>query len=95
MARLSEITLADVKNVLRIDYDYDDGLILQIMDGARGFICDFTGLSAVDLDDIPQMVHAFYCLCGDMYDQRAVAVKDDKINPTVRQILLSHSQNYL
>lgn len=95
MAKVSEITLADIKNAIRIDDDSDDIFITHIMDAAKGYIRDYTALSDEEIDSIPQMAAAFYCLCSDMYDVREMAVQRDKINPTVRHILLSHARNYL
>ncbi len=95
MAKLSEIDLENVKQAARIDYDSDDVLLGHIMDAAKGYIRTYTGLEDADLDDIPEMVIAFYCLCSDMYDVREMTVQNVKPNPTVEQILGSHAVNYV
>ena len=85
--KLSEISLPLVKARLRIDHDYDDEDILDIMESARDYISRFTGLTSEELDGIPAVNHAFFCLCGDMYDNRGTVTQTDKANPTVEQIL--------
>ena len=35
---VSTVTLESVKQSLRIDYDYDDEMLLSIMDAAKGYM---------------------------------------------------------
>ena len=92
---LSGATIDDVKLAMRVDYDTDDDLITAIMASAKGYIVTYTGLTETELDEYPEIVHAFYCLCIDMYDNRGVEIANGKENPTVKQILASVSVNYL
>lgn len=85
--KLSEIQLPQVKARLRVDYDTDDAEITEIMESARDYISRFTGLSFEELDTVPAVNHAFYCLCSDMYDNRGTEITNGKPNPTVDQIL--------
>ncbi|MCM1579639.1 MAG: head-tail connector protein [Ruminococcus sp.] len=94
--RVSEATLESVKKVLRVDYDFDDDLILSIMSAARGYMKSYTGLTSEEIDKYPEMIHAFYCLCSDMYDNRSAQVAGNaKENPCVKQILAMQAVNYI
>lgn len=95
MAKLSELTLQNVKAAVRVDYDYDDELLGHISDAAKSYIANFTGLTASQLDEIPEMCIAFYCLCNDMYDNRSMTVSTGNENPTVIQILKGNAVNYV
>lgn len=67
--RISDITVADVKKALRIDYDHDDDRILnEIMPAALAQIMTLTNREEADLDNFPQLVTAYMCLCNDYYD---------------------------
>lgn len=93
--KLSEVNIDITKKFLRIDYDHDDELIGIISESAKGYIRSFTGLSDERLDKYPEVVHAYICLCSDMYDNNAVTVTNGRDNPTVRQILMSIAENYV
>lgn len=67
--KISDITVADVKKALRIDYDHDDDRILnEIMPAALAEIITLTNREEEDLDNFPQLVTAYMCLCNDYYD---------------------------
>ena len=66
--KLSEVTLESVKRALRIDYDYDDERIREIIPMAKDRIVSLTNREEADLDNHPAIVHAFYCACADFYD---------------------------
>lgn len=67
--RISDITVADVKKALRIDYDHDDDRILnEIMPAALSRIKTITNRTAEDIDTFPELVIAYMCFCNDYYD---------------------------
>lgn len=66
--KLSEVTLESVKRALRIDFDYDDERIKEIIPMAKDRIVSLTNREESDLDNYPAIVHAFYCACADFYD---------------------------
>lgn len=69
LMKISEITVADVKKALRIDYSHDDERIEnEIMPAALAEILVLTNREEADLDNFPQLVTAFMCLCNDYYD---------------------------
>lgn len=66
---ISEIKLGDVKKALRIDYSFDDDRIeVVIMPAALHRVMRLTGLTEEALDNYPELVHAYMCICNDMYD---------------------------
>ena len=67
--KISEITVADVKKALRIDYDHDDSRIEnEIMPAVQSRLVTLTNRDAADLDDFPELVTAYMCLANDYYD---------------------------
>lgn len=66
--KLSEVTPESVKRALRIDFDYDDERIKEIIPMAKDRIVSLTNREESDLDNYPAIVHAFYCACADFYD---------------------------
>lgn len=93
--KVSGIPLESVKRSLRIDYDYDDDMLLVIMDNAKGYLISQTGLTAEEIDGIPEMAYAFYCLCGSMYGCREMTADNIKPNPTAESVIAMHRRNYL
>lgn len=94
--KVSEITLESVKQSLRIDYDYDDQYIRTlIMPAALGYLKSQTNLTDEEIDAIPEMVIAFQCLCGTMYDERRMTSDNVKPNPAAEGIIAMHRRNYL
>lgn len=93
--KVSEITLESVKQSLRIDYDYDNEMLLDIMENATGYLVSQTGMTMEEIDDIPEMGYAFKCLCGSMYGCREMTADNIKPNPTAENIIAMHRRNYL
>ena len=94
--KLSEVTLDDVKVYIRAEDVTDEAglkLIRDIMSAAKGYILSYTSLSAERVDELPEMVIAYKCLCSDMYDVRTASVSQAKENPIVRNILNMHRNN--
>lgn len=93
--KISEITLENVKQSARIDYDWDDFLIEQVMDAAKSYLCNATDMTVEELDELAEMSIAFYQLCADMYDNRSAISDNVKDNPTTQRIIAMHRRNYL
>lgn len=91
--RLSEASLGDVKEYIRVLDGNDDALIRNIMSSARGFVLSYTGLSAEEADENEEIYAAFLCLCSDMFDNRGYTVQNDRLNPIVKTILDMHRTN--
>ncbi len=93
--KLSEISLAEIKEYIRETDGSHDGLITDIISAARGYILSYTGLSAEEADGISELCIALKCLCADMYDSRTASVSSEKENPIVRTILNMHRRNLI
>lgn len=93
--KISALSLSEVKQWLRIEYDEDDALVAQIMDAAKSQLVGMTGLTEETVCSIPEMGYAYLCLCQQMYDVRDLTVGRDSINPNVMQIVRMHAVNYL
>lgn len=91
--RLSEITINEVKNYLRIIDTDDDSLLAIILAAATSYILSYTTLTPAEADVIPELSIALMCLCADMYDTRTSQVSNDKQNPIVKTILNMHRRN--
>lgn len=93
--KLSEITIADVKAYARICYDDEDSIINTVLRASIQYILSYTGLTMEQADNYEDLNIACMCLCSEMIDNRSVTVQNDKINPTVQQILHMYSINFL
>ncbi|MBQ5317002.1 MAG: phage gp6-like head-tail connector protein [Oscillospiraceae bacterium] len=85
--KVSEITLADVKNRLRIDYDTDDGQLPPIMAAAKAMMRDMTGRTDAEIDGFEQGYHLFMCICQHMYDNNELTVQAGDLDHACRVII--------
>ncbi|MBR4223579.1 MAG: head-tail connector protein [Oscillospiraceae bacterium] len=84
---MSQISLADVKLRLRIDYNTDDTELTAIMAAAKQTLLDWTGLTAAEADEKPQMYHAFMALCQHMYDNNELTAQRTALDAAVQTII--------
>ncbi len=91
--RLSEVTLDDVKEYIRVTDNEYDKLISDIMAAAKGYIFSYTDMTAEETEAFDEMPIAFMCLCSDMFEVRTASVSAAKENPIVRNILGMHRKN--
>ena len=91
----SEITLDIAKQYLRIDGNDDDVLITAIISAAKAQAKSFTGLTTEEMDSYEDIPIAVLSLIADMYDVRQATLNGTQLNPTVYQILGSHSKNLI
>ena len=47
------------------------------------------------MDEHEDLAIALLVLCADMYDNRQMAVQNDKVNPVIERVLAAHSVNLL
>ena len=92
---VSELTVDNLKNYLRVDTDIDDNLLAVILPAAKRFCAQYTGLTLEDLDDYEDMPLAVLAVAADMYEVRQVTLNGTQINPTTAQILGTYSTNLL
>ena len=92
---VSELTVANLKNYLRVDTNIDDTLLAVILPAAKRFCAQYTGLTLENLDDYEDMPLAVLAVAADMYEVRQVTLNGTQINPTTAQILGTYSTNLL
>lgn len=95
MAKVSEITVSDVVNYLRLyeTSEQDENFIENCIEIAKSYIKNYTGVE--DLDEHNDFVIVVYLLCQDMYDTRTLYVDSDKLNTVFSTILGFHRVNLL
>ena len=95
MAKVSEITVSDIANYLRLTEvsEADEKFITDCLAVAKEYIKNYTGLE--ELDDNADFVIAVYLLCQDMYDNRSLVVDNTNMNKVVTTILDLHSNDLL
>ena len=93
--RISEVTEEFVLKYLKIDLpdETDKEIINNIMPSALGYITEYTGQTAVNLDKYEDVTFAYLILIEDMFDNRSMTVNSSNINRTVKTILAMHSLN--
>ena len=96
--KFTEVTIEDLKNYCRVDYDDDDTLFSTILEGAKAHIRTYTGLNDIKLDTLPDTTIALFIISNEMYDNREGTRNDNKsvkFNEVLDRILGSHSINLL
>lgn len=102
MKKVSEITVEDIANYLRItEIDWDLEKELEIyLNVAKNYIENYTGIPIESddedletLDSYSDFIIVVYILCQDMYDNRTMYVDNKSINNTVKTILDMHTRN--
>lgn len=96
IAKVSEITVEDLKSYLRISDDLsdDDKKFLQtILNSSINYIKNSTGVD--DIDKYSDLVIVVFVLCQDMYDNRTLYVDKNNVNKVVSSILGQHDNNLL
>lgn len=92
--KVSEITIADVADYIRVD-EPDEKLLTAILAAAKEYVSQYTGLNQDQVDSHEDFWLAVMCLCQDMYDTRSIYVERGNINKVVESILAMHAVNYL
>ena len=97
VSKVSEITIKDVADYIRVDEDSNIETYLNI---AKNYISSYTGIPVTSedgesLDDFPDFIIVVYILCQDMYDNRALYVDKSNVNKVVQTILDMHTRNNL
>jgi hypothetical protein len=102
--KVSNVTIDDLKQYANVYHDEDDIMFDTILTACKQFIITYTGLPLVDdpsnnitdsVDDHEDLTIALMVLSNEMYDNRAFVVDNTKLNFVIKQILDSHSVNYL
>lgn len=93
--KISEASLSVVKAHCGVSGDDSDELLTAYMDAAKKLAEDYTGLTAQQLDDCPDITVAWLNMVNEMFTQRLVMTSGTQMNEFQRQILDMHSVNLL
>lgn len=93
--KVSEITVENIKEYIKIDNDQEDVFLQSILAGSKAYIKSYTGLDDIGVDTKEDLSLVVYVLCSEMYDNRQYTVDKDKVNPIIQSILDMHSINLL
>lgn len=93
--KLSEVSLSVVKAHCGISGTDSDELLGVYIEAGRKLVADHTGLSAEQLDELPDVTVAFLNIVNEMFSQRLVMTSGTQMNEFQRQILDMHSVNFL
>lgn len=98
--KVSELTVEDIANYLHImpdELDDDDKKELEnYLEAAKEYAKSYTGLSAEEIDEHPDIVPAVCCLAGDFYEHRGMILNTKgTANKTAESILAMYSVNLL
>ncbi len=104
MNKVSEITIKDISNYIRLtEVSDEDKIELQTyLNVAKSYISSYTGIPIISnevgtetLDSHSDFIIVVYALCQDMYDNRTMYVDNTNINKMVQTILDMHTRNNL
>jgi hypothetical protein len=99
MMKISEVTVEDLANFIRLDDPTEIELseIERMRSSAISYMADYTGLTPEQLDEHENLTHALNILVADMFDNRNLYIegKANNINKAVECILGMHSINLL
>ena len=97
ISAVSQITAQDVADYLRIsEVTTDDTNTLNtLLTVAKSYICQYTGQTLENLDNLSDIIIVVFILCQDMWDNRALYVDSSNVNKVVESILGLHSVNLL
>ena len=97
ISAVSQITAQDVADYLRIsEVTQDDTNTLNtLLTVAKSYICQYTGQTLENLDNLSDIIIVVFILCQDMWDNRALYVDSNNVNKVVESILGLHSVNLL
>lgn len=91
--KISEVSLSVIKAHCGISGEDSDELLTVYSDAAKKLVEDYTGLSAQQLDEFPDITVAFLNIVNEMFSQRLVMTSGTQLNAFQRQILDLHSVN--
>lgn len=91
--KVSEVTVMEIRDYLRLEDE--EPLLDMLKASAKGFIRAYTGLTEEQMDEHEDLAIALLVLCADMYDNRQMAVQNDRVNPVIERVLAAHSVNLL
>lgn len=93
--KFSEVTLQDVKAYARIDFDYEDSILVIILEAMKEYIKNCTELSYEQIDEKKDLTLVLLALCNEVYDNRQVTTQKSNINVVIKSILSKYNINLI
>jgi uncharacterized phage protein (predicted DNA packaging) len=93
--KISEVTIQNIKDYLRLEDDTEDTLISTILVAIKAYIKSYTGLTIEFMDTKEDLTIVLMILANEMYENRQYTVEKDKVNKVVQSILDMHCVNLL
>lgn len=97
--KVSEITLEQVLDYLRIDdaSTVEETEVQMFMDSAKATILATTGLTQEEVDTHPDLVHPYFLLISDQFDNRngLIENKTATVNHSIMETIRRHAVNYV
>ena len=97
--KVSEITTEQVLDYLRIDdaSEIETTEVEMFMDSAKATILATTGLTQEEVDEHADMVHPFFLLVSEQFDNRNghIESKMQTVNQSILETLRRHAVNYV
>lgn len=94
--QINDVTTAMVKDFCGISDNDSDALVPVLMNAAKDFIKEYTGLTSEEINSHESLTDAYLILVNDMFTQREYTIHSGRqLNPAVQTILSMHAVNHL
>ena len=95
--KVSDLNKETIVSYGRIDEEATDINLLEdlFLPAAKEYMMQHTGLTAVEMDDHPDVAVAVCALCVQMYDNRSVTIDAGKLNQVAVDIINQYSVNFV
>lgn len=96
--KLSEVNLEFTKEYLRQDGDDDNTVIQALIDSAKNYVSNYTGVSLDDLEEHEDVVICVLLLVAEFYDNRTISINDKlnlRVNTMLDSLLSRHAINLI
>lgn len=93
--KVSDITLEDLKQHLRVDFEDDDLYIMSLLDVAKSYIKNYTGLDEDKINTIDELSSVVFMIVCELYENRTATIEKGALSMIYDSILNMHSYNLL
>lgn len=93
--KVSELTLATIKNYLRVDGNDDDALLTMLLNFSIQYCTSYMGCTKADLEKYEDVTIVILALISDSYEVRQFTTSTITLNPIMQGVLDLHCGNFL
>lgn len=98
--KLNSIALEDIKHHLRIDFAEDDIYLLELLDVAKSYIKNYTGLEDDDIDSVDEFSSIALMIIADLYENKCITGTSsyktgNSVNKIYESMLNLHCVNFI